>query len=191
MKILSLDSSQNTQSFSVYNTEINDFLISESFSGRSSDLVERLRAAFSSINLNLKDLGLLAVNIGPGSFTGIRNALVISKTLVLELSLKLITVNTFELMRFEHGVSEDSPIAIDAFKNNYFVSLNSNYLSNTDNFFAISTEFTIHKFKQENLSKLIIEYLIHKKLLQSIADSSFDLDNLKPYYLREPSLGKK
>ncbi|MFM7457798.1 MAG: hypothetical protein ACKO3R_03950 [bacterium] len=207
MKILAFDSSQNLQSFAVYDTIQKKFILGEAFPGKSSEIIEKLKNSFLHNQLKLKDIGLLAVNLGPGSFTGIRNTLCIIKTLALELKLKVFTTNSFELLRLEKDLSENTPIAIPAFKNNFFVSLDSNYDSLKTNFFsAIDTEIALYEFSCENLSELIIKLLLHKNILSegNIAeievyeqrheirtDFGFDPNILKPYYLREPSVGKK
>ena len=196
MKILALDSSQNLQSFAVYETILEKFILGEAFPGKSSEIIEKLKNSFSHNQLKLKDIDLLAVNLGPGSFTGIRNALCIVKTLALELKLKVFTTNSFELLRLEKDLSDNTPIAIPAFKNNFFISLDSNYDSLKSNFFsAIDTEIALHEFSCENLSKLIIQLLLHKNILSEIKTDfdtlRFDPNILKPYYLREPSIGKK
>jgi tRNA threonylcarbamoyl adenosine modification protein YeaZ len=207
MKILALDSSQNLQSFAVYDTILEKFILGEAFPGKSSEIIEKLKNSFLDNQLKLKDINLLAVNLGPGSFTGIRNALCIVKTLALELKLKVFTTNSFELLRLEKDLSDNTPIAIPAFKNNFFISLDSNYDSLKTNFFsAIDTEIALYEFSCENLSELIIKLLLHKNTLSegTVAeigvceqrpeiktDLAFDPNILKPYYLREPSVGKK
>jgi tRNA threonylcarbamoyl adenosine modification protein YeaZ len=196
MKILALDSSQNLQSFAVYDTILEKFILGEAFPGKSSEIIEKLKNSFSHNQLKLQDIGLLAVNLGPGSFTGIRNALCIVKTLALELKLKVFTTNSFELLRLEKNFSDNTPIAIPAFKNNFFISLDSNYDSLKTNFFsAIDTEIALYEFSSENLSELIIKLLLRKNILDEGKNDfdtlTFDPNILKPYYLREPSVGKK
>jgi tRNA threonylcarbamoyl adenosine modification protein YeaZ len=192
MKILALDSSQNLQSFAVYDRILEKFILGEAFPGKSSEIIEKLKNSFSHNQLKLKDIDLLAVNLGPGSFTGIRNALCIVKTLALELKLKVFTTNSFELLRLEKDISDNTPIAIAAFKNNFFISLDSNYNSLKTNFFsAIDTEIALYEFSCENLSELIIKLLLHKNILSDFGTIAFDPNILKPYYLREPSVGKK
>jgi len=189
MRILALDSSQNLQSFAVYNDEEQVFIFSETFSGQSSEIVERLRNNFSKSELSLKDINLLAVNLGPGSFTGIRNILCIVKTLAIELKLPVFTSNTFELLRFEQKISPNEAIAIPAFKNNFFISLNSNYDSKESNFFSLSeTEIPLYRFSSSNLSELLIKFLLSDNSLKILIN---DPEKLVPYYLRDPSIGKK
>ncbi|MBU6197543.1 MAG: hypothetical protein KGO93_08285 [Cyanobacteria bacterium REEB446] len=192
MKILALDSSQNLQSFAVYDTELEKFILGEAFPGKSSEIIEKLKNSFLDNKLKLKDIDLLAVNLGPGSFTGIRNALCIIKTLALELRLKVFTTNSFELLRLEKRLSDNTPIAIPAFKNNFFISLDSNYHSLKTNFFStIATETALYEFSCDNLSELIIKLLLRKNILSDFDTLRFDPNILKPYYLREPSVGKK
>ena len=67
---------------------------------KSQNLIPDLKQAFEKHSLKLDQVKVLIVNIGPGSFTGIRTALTFAKTLEANLELKTYPVNNFEILRF-------------------------------------------------------------------------------------------
>lgn len=183
MKILSIDSSRNTQSFSVYDFDSSSFLLSEKFSSKSSLFLPEMVAILNQQNLSAQDFQKLAVVTGPGSFTGIRTALSIVKTLAAELNLEIFAVNNFQLLRFEQH--HDGALAMEAGLNDYYISLDEDYDNSTTNFFSLDLQnLPLLNFKAENISRLTIDFLKSQK-----APIYLDYKTLKPYYLREPSVG--
>lgn len=214
MKILALDSGQKSQSFCLTEIELDHdenylshkILIANSFEGKSSKLIENIKKHFIRATQNIWGIDLLAVNLGPGSFTGIRNALSIVKTLSLELKIPVFTTNSFDLLRFEHKLDKNESICIPAFKGNYFISeftRNSSENISTQNikneYFSFNNPLErVYEYIRENTSELILEYYIEKIMLaqnslfrKSDIINYMDIEDLEPYYLREPSLGKK
>ena len=197
MKTLALDSAQKTQSFCL--AENGNFIFSKSFPGKSSELIENIKAEFSKVNLTPQDINLLAVNLGPGSFTGIRNALSIIKTLSIELNLDVLISNSFELIRFDNELDEQEPLCIPAFKGNFFISKFNEKLNKFDEYFSLEDEgFGVYSYCRENTSELIIRFHTAKTKLakQSLSQESAiitveDIEQLEPYYLREASVDRK
>ncbi|NQY81103.1 MAG: tRNA (adenosine(37)-N6)-threonylcarbamoyltransferase complex dimerization subunit type 1 TsaB [Candidatus Caenarcaniphilales bacterium] len=209
MKILALDSGQKSQSFCLAEMELDNdekylshkVLTSYNFEGKSSELIQNIKEHFIAANQNVHEINLLAVNIGPGSFTGIRNALSIVKTLSLELKIPVFISNSFDLLRFEHKLNNDESICIPAFKGNFFISeIKENLTKNIKNeYFSFNNPIErVYEYIRENTSELIVEYYIAKVMLAkpSLSEKSDiidykDIEDLEPYYLREPSVGKK
>jgi len=80
-----------------------------------------LVAILSDNNIKPKDLGEILVNIGPGSFTGVRIGVVIAKTMAYLLNIPIKTINSLEMLLF----SNDSIIPgvyVTEEKNGYFVA---------------------------------------------------------------------
>ncbi len=77
------------------------------------------------------DLKAIVVGIGPGSFTGIRIAVVTARTLCQALNLPLLGINEFECYAFKEQIAEyPYAIALDAGKNQYYCAhLNQGYPS--------------------------------------------------------------
>ena len=186
MKIFSIDSSNPNLSISLYQADQSCFLASEDSKAKSSSLMPMVQHLFDSVNLKPQDIDLLVCNIGPGSFTGIRTAVTLVKTIAAELDLQIFVTNNFELIRFENELASDAPIAIQAGKNDYFISLDSDWNNIKTNFYATELgSVELYKFQEKNISKLSIEkYLLAEQVL-------FGYKELEPYYLREPSIGVK
>lgn len=187
MKIFSIDSSNSTPSISLYDSEEKQVLASETMELKSSSLMPRIQDLFQSASLKPQEIDLLCCNLGPGSFTGIRMAVTIIKTMAAELDLKVFVTNNFELIRFENGLKPDEAIAIKAGKNDYFISLDSNWHNLETNFYATELVFyKLYEFQVVNISELVI-----KKYLDDSNRNIVGYKELEPYYLREPSIGVK
>lgn len=75
--------------------------------------------------VDLKQLDLISVGIGPGSFTGVRTSVVTARALALALNKPLMGINTLEAIaaNYETGVA----VIINAYKNYVFMGIYNNY----------------------------------------------------------------
>ena len=151
-------------------------------------MITDLKQAFEEHSLKLTDIEYLIVNIGPGSFTGIRTALTLVKALEANLELKVITVNNFQILRYLNPNA--TKLAFRASlknTNEYFVSLNERYDDLDSNFFATEIASDISLFElpdAKDFAGMILDYAFSKKdQLQALVAKE-----IMPYYLREPSL---
>jgi tRNA threonylcarbamoyladenosine biosynthesis protein TsaB len=72
--------------------------------------------------VQLKDLSHLCVNVGPGSFTGLRVGLSMVKTLAYTLGLQVCALNTLEVLAFKLSAPGDKIlVATKAVQNFYYV----------------------------------------------------------------------
>ncbi len=190
MLILALDSSNQTQSLAVFDDVEQRFIIEVEQQSKSSQLISLLVESFQQANLKPQDIGLLACSVGPGSFTGIRSTITVVKTLAAELKLEIFTTNNFNLVRFENQLRDSNPVAIAAGKNDYFISLDTDYANIQTNFFSLENNgLKVYEIQEQNTSKLIIKLLKH--LTIEGAASTLNYKELQPYYLREPSINVK
>lgn len=74
----------------------------------SALMIPAIEEMLRADGLTVSDLKALAVNIGPGSFTGIRTGLITARTLAQFLNLPIYCFNTFELL----GANYRQPVAI-------------------------------------------------------------------------------
>lgn len=90
----------------------------------SEMLMPHIKQVMSLANVNKHDLSLIAVSIGPGSFTGLRIGLATAKALAYALSVPLIGVPTLEALAFNCPVPGAllSPM-LDAQKGNVYQAL--------------------------------------------------------------------
>lgn len=187
MIILALDSSHQTQSLCIFDSRRSQILASHEGNNKSSQLIPVLAKLLEKSTLKIQNIDLILINLGPGSFTGIRSSLTITKTLGAELNPKIIGINNFELIRFEKKISSKQKFCINAGKNDYFISLNDNYEDLKMNFFSLENlGLETVEFNQNNSARLMIDYFL------SLENPKFiNYQALKPYYLREPSINKK
>ncbi len=95
--VLSLDTSTQNLSMCLYKNGI--FYEENIFSeDHSESLIKILNKILKKTKTKLIQITHLAVNIGPGSFTGLRIGLSFVKTLALNLNLKIITTTSFGML---------------------------------------------------------------------------------------------
>ncbi len=199
VKLLCLDSSRESQSVTLCDLTDGSILATKSISEsdpnlqkdtrqqKSSQYLPLLTDLFDELKLEPSDIDLIAVGIGPGSFTGVRTAITIAKTLGSQLNKKILALNNFELMRFEKNISDNEPVTLSAGKKAFFISKDNNYYSDT-NFFSEESEHEVMTFGEINLSLLIANYVISKD--DEVLSSFVNQSEVHPYYLREPTIGK-
>ena len=61
-------------------------------------LTERIQKLFKDNNLKMNELDLITLNVGPGSFTGIRVALTIAKVMAGELNIPIVPLDSANIL---------------------------------------------------------------------------------------------
>jgi tRNA threonylcarbamoyladenosine biosynthesis protein TsaB len=82
--------------------------------GHAERLMEFVDAALDGAGLTLKDIGRIAVTIGPGSFTGIRVGVAAARGLALALGVPAVGVSTLSALAADHRTSSSLLVAMDA-----------------------------------------------------------------------------
>lgn len=86
----------------------------------SAFLISTIQRVLSENNLKPQDLDLIATNIGPGSFTGIRACTTVARVMAQQLSCKVVGVSSLEILAKSLGC--DNPlVALDARKNSVYL----------------------------------------------------------------------
>ncbi|MDX1386546.1 MAG: tRNA (adenosine(37)-N6)-threonylcarbamoyltransferase complex dimerization subunit type 1 TsaB [bacterium] len=103
MKILALDTSGPTQSVALlHGEELRQETQVPQNSSHTETLLPTIETLLQRASWSLKDLELLAVTVGPGSFTGLRIGLATVKGLSRAHSIPAVGVSTLEAMAFPH-----------------------------------------------------------------------------------------
>lgn len=115
MKVLGIDTSTKTMSIAVIEDskilcEINFF----SNMDHSEKLIDNIKYLLDSNNLNMKDIDLVGVAVGPGSFTGIRIGIATVKGLLEFLNTPVVPVSSLEILARNFSSSKTVAVAIDA-----------------------------------------------------------------------------
>jgi tRNA threonylcarbamoyladenosine biosynthesis protein TsaB len=92
-------------------------------SAQADRLVALIDAALQAAGVGYRDLDLLAVNRGPGSFTGVRAGVAAVRALALALARPVVAVNTLEALAAAAGVQPPGTIvaAVDARRGQLYV----------------------------------------------------------------------
>lgn len=129
MRVLSLETSSSNGSIAIVEVE-RDPLAAElvaSASARVSNahgesLLPLLESVLRSARMELSAIDLLAVGIGPGSFTGTRIAVATAKGIAIASGLPLRGIDAFSALAIDAGHPGTIAVAIDARKSEVFVS---------------------------------------------------------------------
>lgn len=85
----------------------------------SAFLISTIQRVLSENNLKPQDLDLIATNIGPGSFTGIRACTTVARVMAQQLSCKVVGVSSLEILA--KALNCENPlVALDARKNSAY-----------------------------------------------------------------------
>lgn len=148
---------------------------------------------FETLNIKAKDVEKIIVSKGPGSYTGIRIALTIAKTLAMVLGCEIITLSSLEMFikpvgkyvsildarskrayvgRYENGlpVYEDCVLTIDELK--AWISNNPDYQ-------------VVGEVKVLGLEEVEVDLAKHMYEMSKNKESVKDVDALVPTYLKE------
>jgi tRNA threonylcarbamoyl adenosine modification protein YeaZ len=91
--------------------------------GQADRLIELIDAALDTAGVDYPDLDVIAVNHGPGSFTGVRAGVAAARGLALALGRPVIAVNTLEALAAAAGVQPAGTVvaAVDARRGQVYV----------------------------------------------------------------------
>ena len=156
MKILAIDTSSSNCSVSIVEADSNSFNIIKSKDSNdekthSQKLMPMINEIFTSSNLSLDNIDLLASCVGPGSFTGIRIGIATVKAFSDVKNIKTVGVTSLESLAY--NVSEEGYICslLDCKNNNVYAALfmkkEGKYYQLGDNI-AESIDLALDKIKE-------------------------------------------
>ena len=125
MKVLGIDTSTRTTAIGII--EDDEVLAEYNLRGRvshSESVTDMIEEIFKKFEFSLEDIDLIAVGIGPGSFTGLRIGITIAKVLAFSLDKDLIGVSSL----VANGMSDYGKVAaiVDARRGNVYGSIIDN-----------------------------------------------------------------
>ena len=111
MTLLAIDSSTHVGGLSLYdgNRVLYECIWARPDT-RGADLAPGIQAGFKHIGLTAKDLTVIGIAIGPGSYTGLRTSLALAKGMVLAHGLGLVSVPTLDIIAASQPIQE-KPLA--------------------------------------------------------------------------------
>ena len=81
----------------------------------SAYLISRIKEALKTNGYTPQDVTAIAINVGPGSFTGIRACTTVARVMAQQLNCKAIGISSLEIISKVHD--DNSVVALDARKN--------------------------------------------------------------------------
>jgi len=109
MKIISIDTSGKFCSISIsLSGNIEESINSNIPLSHSSELAVNIKKIINKHNILIKDLDFITINIGPGSFTGLRIGISFAKGLCLSNNIPLIPISSFDIINDKTNCLEDS-----------------------------------------------------------------------------------
>ena len=97
----------------------NKVILSNDKNYHSAYLISTIVKMLKAENLQPKDLNCTAIDIGPGSFTGIRACTTVARMLAQQLDIKAIGISSLEIL--SRALGGNDLVALDARKNKAYV----------------------------------------------------------------------
>jgi tRNA threonylcarbamoyladenosine biosynthesis protein TsaB len=177
----------------------------------SEMLVLEIKNLLDANKINFNDLDLTVVTHGPGSYTGIRVALAVSKIIKITVQKPILTVNCCEVLAYKYSKNYSKiNVAIQANKdevyfakyvaNNNLEEVASPIISSVDDILLEikEDEFlcgSANKIFNKHLLKSNQEDMILAKDVAIFGQRKFlqnkDLQDILPLYLRDPKITKR
>ncbi len=186
-------------------------LISDDKNYHTAYLIPQICEILKENKLFVKDIDVIGVNIGPGSFTGIRAGLTIARVLSQQANIKLVGVNSFEILSKINNTEKRTIIALDARKNMVYFSdgilikpqlIQKDSLKDyiDDDCFVITDSSINLYLKEAGINSLCYEDcscdfgkflsdIVNCKLTNE-PNNDFHWAKVKPLYIQEPSITK-
>ena len=92
----------------------------ECFKKQSEELFVCLKKVFEQVNMNPKEIDSICISEGPGSYTGVRIAMTIAKTIGELFNIDVYTISTLKLYA---GNKENVMVLMDARANRAYVGI--------------------------------------------------------------------
>ena len=202
MKMLAFDTCLDKTYITLYNKGVfeNKIILSNDKNYHSAYLISTIVEMLKNSNLTPKDLDCIAIDIGPGSFTGIRACTTVARMLAQQLNIKAVGVSSLEIL--SRILGEKDLVALDARKNKAYVfhgeilgaveledvdEIVKNRRLITDNsllerFSAYASEAISYQEKEYQLGEILAKIALEK------IEKGIDTDwrKLKPLYIQPP-----
>ena len=194
MKTLFIDSSRKSLSVALANEDKLVFVSNvNSYSKHSNFLMNEISKILNKFNLKPEDIDNYVILNGPGSFTGVRVGVTVSKTLAWTLSKKIYTINNLEALKV--GIKDDVIITVIPDKNDFsYVGIyddktEEKYLSIDDDLLNIHNKsITIVSLEDSTYLNSLIEKLSKYNDVKTKIIDDYDYINVINYALSKESI---
>ncbi|MBR6127276.1 tRNA (adenosine(37)-N6)-threonylcarbamoyltransferase complex dimerization subunit type 1 TsaB [bacterium] len=171
-------------------------IVSTSENYHSAFLISTIKKILKETNLTPNDIDMIATDIGPGSFTGIRACTTVARVLAQQLNIKAVGVSSLEILSKILGGND--LVTLDARKNKAYVFdgkiLGAIELEKVDGIVKgrklITDNSLFERFStlaESTVSYQESEYPIGEILAQiALSKTETDWRKLKPLYIQPP-----
>lgn len=199
MKILAFDTCLDKTYITLSEDEKilkSEIVFSDSENYHSAYLLSTVAKILKEQNLTPKDIDMIATDIGPGSFTGIRACVTVARVLAQQLNIKAVGVSSLEILSKILGGSD--MVALDARKNKAYIFdgeiLGAVELEKVDSLVKgkrVITDNSLYERIKANASETISyqenNYPLGEILAKlSLTKEETDWRRLKPLYIQPP-----
>ena len=161
----------------------------------------------------MQDIGVIGINEGPGSFTGIRICTVIARVAAQQLNIKVVPTPSLEILSHINNSDKKSLILLDARKNKAYSAIydkNNEEITaphcitydeieaavKSDDFTVITDNSMYKLLSEKNISSVnyeaedypLGEYLYKITYKKQASDEDFHWAKAKPLYIQPPSI---
>lgn len=171
-------------------------ILSDGENYHSAYLISTIVEILKSNNLEPKDVDMIATDIGPGSFTGIRACTTVARVLAQQLDIKAVGVSSLEILSKILGGND--LVALDARKNKAYIFdgkiLGAIELEEVDKIVKgrkVISDNSLFERLKENASEVVSyqqgEYPLGEILAKlALEKQETDWRKLKPLYIQPP-----
>ena len=198
MNILAFDTclDKTYVTLKINNQSINKVISSDNENYHSAYLISTIVSMLKDKNLSPQSIDMIATDIGPGSFTGIRACTTVARVLAQQLNIKAVGVSSLEILSRILGGKD--LVVLDARKNKGYVYdekiLGAIELEAIDKMVkgrTVVTDNSLLERISQNGGKAISYQKSNYPLGEILADLSVskqetDWRNLKPLYIQPP-----
>lgn len=160
----------------------------------SAFLISTLQEIMSENNIKPQDVDLIATNIGPGSFTGIRACVTVARVMAQQLNCKTAGVSSLEILA--QCVSENPLVALDARKNSAYLYKDGEIKGaillediKTDGYTVITDDKLQPVLGGTSYQRMNLPLGETLADLAEKSNASGDWRKLKPLYIQPPPMG--
>lgn len=176
MKILTFDTSTETMFVTIGNdSDVNAYKIIETTekSYNSAHLIPVIIELLQSQNLMTENIEAIGVNIGPGSFTGVRASATVAKVMAQQLDIPVVGVSSLEIYSLLNNTEKPSLCLLDARRGKAYMAVYGNDGEIIQEPQAIEYEKAVEFAKNGNYF-----IIADKKMSEIIKDSGLECLNL-------------
>lgn len=193
MRTLLIDTSTNFLFVSFYDEEKKERLFYKkmiSHNNHSENIIGVIEEGLKETNLKLKDFNKVVVGYGPGSYTGLRVGMVVSKMTAYSLDIPLYVVSSLSFVGSSYFKNDGTYIIYNIAKKDHcyikLVVVSNGYVDSlVDDMFTTDVEFNKYLEKYHPYVINQDNYEIDEDVIIRLSKEVSDIHSLVPNYLRK------